>query len=92
MTIGQEDILKYVQTEYPEAKTEIIGKGTIRVTDQDGKKTDLSMNIFGDILQILPYKKNRIIAVSDLPHNLDNLPLGSRPKLWTKKENESWRE
>lgn len=85
MTIGQADILRYIQTEYPKAKTEIIGESIVKITE-NGKSKDLSMNVFGDILELLPYKKNRVIAVSDLPHNLDSLPLGARPTLWTKKD------
>ena len=86
MTIGQSDILRYIETELPGAKTETIGDSVIRVTDRDGKKTDYSINIFGDILEKLPNGENRIVAVSDLPHSLDNLPIHARAKKWTKKE------
>lgn len=85
MTIGQSDVLRYIRTEFPGAKTEEVGESVIRVTDQDGKKTDFSINIFGDILENLPDGSNRIIAVSDLPHNLDKLPIYARAKTWTKK-------
>jgi len=85
MTIAQSDILQFVRSEFPGAKTEEIGESVVRVTDQDGKKTDFSINIFGDILEKSPDGKNLIVAVSDLPHSLDNLPLYARPKTWTKK-------
>lgn len=85
MNIGQADILRWIQTELPDARTEAVGEGIIRVTDQDGKQTDYSMNIFGDILRA-EEGKNVIIAVSDLPHSLDRLPMYARPAAWTRKE------
>jgi hypothetical protein len=85
MTIGQEDILKFVETVYPGTSADIVGESIIRVTDIFGKQTDYTMNIFGDIMEVLPNGKNNIIAVSDLPHNLDKMPLNARPTSWTKK-------
>ena len=85
MTRGQEDVMRWVRTEYPNASTEEIGEGIIRVTDPDGKQTDYSANIFGDILKSVN-GKNQIIAVSDLPHNLDQLPMNARPTAWTWEE------
>ena len=82
MTIGQSDVLRYLRTAFPGAKTEEVGESIIRVTDQDGKKTDFSINIYGDILEKKPDGSSLIVAVSDLPHDLDNLPLYARPKTW----------
>lgn len=85
MTIGQCDIIRWIQTEIPNATTEIIGDSVVRATDQEGKQTDYSMNIFGDILKV-EEGKTAIIAVSDLPHSLDRLPMYARPTAWTRKE------
>lgn len=84
MTIGQGDILRWIQTEIPNATTETIGDSIIRVTDQEGKQADYSMNVYGDILK-MEEGKNVIIAVSDLPHSLDRLPMYARPAAWTRK-------
>lgn len=85
MTIGQKDILRYVcdVAKIPGAKI-ITGDNIIRV-EKDGKCTDYTMNVFGDIMEVLPNGKNNIIAVSDLPHNPDKIPLNARPTSWTKK-------
>lgn len=84
MTIGQEDILRFIQSEYPGRKADMIGEGIVQVNDYDGKEIRLTMNIFGDILECLPNGKKRIIAESDLSHNLDKLPLYARVKSWEK--------
>ena len=82
MTIGQSDVLRYIEANLPGMKTEVIGESVIRVTNDTGKTRELSINIFGDILEKSPDGKNLIIAKSDLPHNLDNLPIYARPKTW----------
>ena len=82
MTIGQSEIMRYVKSNFPEVKTEEIGLSVIRITDDSGKTKDLSINIFGDILEMSPDGMHQIIAKSDLPHNLDNLPIYARPKAW----------
>lgn len=84
MTIGQSDTLKWIRKELPDARTEEIGESIIRVTDQDGKQADYSMNIYGDILKV-EEGKNVIVAVSDLPHSLDRLPMYARPTAWTRR-------
>lgn len=85
MTTGQCDILRYVEMTFPGAKTEVIGDSVVRVTDSMGRRTDYCINLFGDILEKKSDGKNRIVAESDLPHNLDSLPLYARPTKWTRK-------
>ena len=82
MTTGQKDILKFLYSNYPEIRAEIIGESIIRATNGN-KTTDYTMNIFGDIMEVLPNGKNKIIAVSDLPHNLDKIQTTARPETWT---------
>lgn len=84
MTIGQEDILRYARTEYPGMRTEAIGDGVVSITEPNGNEIHLTMNIFGDILECLPNGKKRVIAESDLPHNLEKIPLNARVKSWKK--------
>ena len=76
MTIGQSDTLKWIRKELPDARTEEIGESIIRVTDQDGKQADYSMNIYGDILKV-EEGKNVIVAVSDLPQDRKSTRLNS---------------
>lgn len=85
MTNGQKDIVRFLDTNHPVKAVQLIGKSVIRITDETGKTRDLTINIFGDILEKSPDGKNRVIAVSDLPHNLDDLPLYARPESWTLK-------
>lgn len=85
MTNGQRDIVRFLNT-HPMRKVQLIGENGILIKDKTGKTRDLTINLFGDILEKSPDGKNRVIAVSDLPHNLDELPLYARPESWTKKE------
>ena len=84
MTIGQKDILRYARTEYPGMRTETIGDGVVSITEPNGNEIHLTMNIFGDILECLPNGKKRVIAESDLPHNLEKIPQNARVKSWKK--------
>lgn len=82
MTFGQEDILRYIKTHYEEGyKTVPVGDGIIEITENNGKTLRLTCNIFSDIMDA---DTGKIIAKSDLPHNLDSLPIYSRPKSWKK--------
>ncbi len=83
MTFGQEDVLRYLKTQFVGCKMEPIGESIIRVTDKTGETMDFSCNIFGDILEIKDGEKHKIVAESDLPHSLDTLPMLARPKSWT---------
>ena len=83
MTNGQSDIMKYIELHLPGVTTEMIGESAIRITDGSGRTRDLSINLYGDILEKTPDGKTHVVAVSDLPHNLDDLPLYARPTKWT---------
>lgn len=83
MTNGQNDILRYIESNLMSVKTEEIGESVIRITDDRGGTRDLSINLYGDILEMSPDGRKHVVAVSDLPHNLDDLPLYARPTKWT---------
>lgn len=80
MTVGQEDLLKFITTYYKGATATIIGNPTVKVTTQDGKEMFFTMNIYEDILDATT---NEVVAVSDLPHDLDKIRLYARPGSWT---------
>lgn len=82
MTNGQEDIVRYLNTNHPVDTVQVIGDNVIRIKDETGETKDLTINIFGDILEKTPDGRRRVVAVSDLPHNLDDLPMYARPKTW----------
>ena len=83
MTFGQEDVLRYLKTQFVGCKMEPVGESIIRVTDKTGETMDFSCNIFGDILEVKAGEKNKIVARADLPHDMDTLPITARPKSWT---------
>lgn len=80
MTVGQEDLLKFITTYYKGVTATIIGNPTVKVTTQDGKEMFFTMNIYEDILDATT---NEVVAVSDLPHDLDKIRLYARPGSWT---------
>ena len=80
MTVGQEDLLKFITTYYKGATADIIGNPAVKVTTQDGKEMFFTMNIYEDILDATT---KEVVAVSDLPHDLDKIRLYARPGSWT---------
>ena len=80
MTVGQEDLLKFITTYYKGATATITGSATVKVTTQDGKEMFFTMNIYEDILDATT---KEVVAVSDLPHDLDKIRLYARPGSWT---------
>lgn len=80
MTIAQSDIARYIRTQFAGSyHLDTIGDSRIKLTDKTGNTMTFGINIFGDIMDA---DTRKIIAVSDLPHNLDLLPLYARPKTW----------
>lgn len=43
----------------------------------------LSVSLYGDILDTRKNEKERVIAISDLPHDLMELGSSDMPKKWT---------
>lgn len=80
MTVGQEDILKFIATHYRGATATITGSATVKATTQNGKEMYFTMNIYEDILDATTME---VVAVSDLPHDLDKIRLYARPGSWT---------
>lgn len=80
LSIGQESIIKYLKTQYDldTFEVEAIGNDNIKLTDRSGKATTYTMNLFGDIME---YGTKKIIARSNLPHNLDKIGL-KMPNSW----------
>lgn len=72
MTNGQKIILKFVKDNFcgvrciPQEGTEVLA------IDQNGTQALLTVNAFGDIMEKAP-DETKIIAVSDVPHDLDEL-------------------
>lgn len=57
------------------------GQDYVRIVDESGDSMLLTCNIYGDIIEKLPDGQNKIIAESNLEHNL--LCLGYRlPTKW----------
>lgn len=72
MTTAQKWILKYIRQNFDTKNIQctLVGSGSIEVTDAAGKTTLLSVNLFGDIMNV---KTKEILAVSDAAHDLDKL-------------------
>ncbi len=80
MTIAQEDITRYIRTQFAGGyRINPEGEGVIRLTDKDGQTRRFTCNIFGDIMDA---ETRKIIARSNLPHDLDRLPYYARPTKW----------
>ena len=80
MTIAQEDIARYIRTQLADGyhiATE--NESIIKLTRKNGQTLHLTCNIFGDIMDA---DTKKIIARSNLPHNLDKLSYYARPTEW----------
>lgn len=81
MTVAQLDIKRYIETQFAGGyRLAPIGDDAIELTDITGQKMRFTCNIFGDIMD---KDTRQIIAISDLPHNLDLLRETARPESWT---------
>ena len=78
MTIMQEDIYRYLYERFGDVTYHMKGTSVVQMIDSDGTKTDFTCNLYGDIMDS---KTKRIIAVSDLPHDMD-LVQNQRPTKW----------
>lgn len=84
---AQEDITLYLtQLGYDPDTTYLRyeGDGSVTVETPEGSQT-LTVNIYEDIMEIQPDGSKKIIAESDLPHDLDKIGR-QRAHSWTVKE------
>ncbi|MBR1508146.1 MAG: hypothetical protein IJ619_09115 [Eubacterium sp.] len=78
MTVAQRDICNYLDTQFRGCQYELIGEGSVKVTDRGGKSMTFTCNLFGDIMDA---ETKEIVATSDLPHDLDKIGF-QRPTKW----------
>ena len=76
---AQKSILKYIKTQFKGVRVRPIGEDRLQVTDSKGGKLNLSLNLYGDILDA---DTKQVIAKSDLPHSMDELKVHEMPKSW----------
>lgn len=79
MTIAQADILRYLQIHFSGCRYELVGNDEVNVIDQTGGIRRFTCNIYSDIMDA---DTRKIVAVSDVPHNLDKV-YTQRPREWT---------
>ena len=80
MTNVQKSIQKYIDQMClgENVKTELVGDCQVKVTENGGRVT-LTMNIYGDIMDV---ETRKILAESDLPHDLMRIGYGEMPHSW----------
>lgn len=78
MTNAQKSIQKFIEIMWlgKDVKTELIGDSQVEVNDEEGGSVTLTMNIYGDIMDA---KTRKILAESDLPHDLMKIGYGEMP-------------
>lgn len=86
MTNIQIDICNYLSSEFIGCRYELLGKDRVKVIGKGGEEYTFTCNIFGDILDV---KTKEVVAISDLPHDLDLIG-NQRPSSW-KGKNESFK-
>lgn len=81
MTRIQEIILKYVKTQWDmsEIKVKCQGDNILVITDLTGDKLELTTNLYGDIMDA---STKKILAASNLPHDIRKLNPEDRPTSW----------
>lgn len=79
MTQAQKILKKWIDKNFVDVKVEYPTADTATIIDYKGETMTVSINLYGDILEV---GTNKILAVSDLPHDL--LKIGYQiPKTWT---------
>lgn len=80
MTNVQKSIQRYIDQMFigEDVKTELVGNSQIKVAEEGGCVT-LTMNIYGDIMDV---QTRKILAESDLPHDLMRIGYGEMPHSW----------
>ncbi len=72
MTEAQRMIVKYINENFLKGSVQVELKGSVevKITDHNGEHMVLTVNLFCDIMDAATKK---IIAVSNVPHDLDEL-------------------
>lgn len=80
MTRAQEVIKKYIYTNFHEDSVLLfpVDQDKIKLIDAEGESLMLTLNLYGDIMDA---DTRQIYAISDLPHNLDQIGL-QLPQNW----------
>lgn len=81
MTNLQSDILQYLSIQFKGCHYDLIGDDKVKVTDRNGESMTFTCNLYGDIMDA---DTKEILAVSDLPHDLDKIGT-KRPTKWENK-------
>lgn len=81
ITNEQKNILNYLETRYLGCQFDIVGKTIIKIKDTEGKTKVFTCNPYGDILDA---DTNEIIAISDLPHDIEKIGT-KKPSRWEDK-------
>ena len=80
MTYAQSDIKRYIESRFSGGfKLVPIGDYVLQLIDCTGDVMDFTCNLFGDIMEA---GSKKILAVSDLPHDLCKLSISARPSSW----------
>ena len=81
MTRVQEIIVAYVKTQWDmsEIKVKCQGDNILVITDSVGDKLELTTNLYGDIMDV---SSRKILAASNLPHDIRKLKKGDVPTSW----------
>ncbi len=77
----QRSILKYIDQNFARGsvRKELVGDLAVKIVDRNGESMTFTQNLFGDIMD---NETKKILAISDLPHNLDKLRMTSMPTSW----------
>lgn len=81
MTRIQEMILAYVKTQWDMTGIQVKcqGDSVVVITDPNGDKLELTTNLYGDIIDV---SSRKILAASNLPHDLRKLNPEDMPTSW----------
>lgn len=81
MTRVQEIIVAYVKTQWDMAGIHVGLKGddVVVITDSVGDTLELTTNLYGDIMDV---SSRKILAASNLPHDIRKLNPEDRPTSW----------
>ena len=81
MTRVQEIIIAYVKTQWDMAGIQVHCQGddVVIITDSTGDKLELTTNLYGDIIDV---SSRKILAASNLPHDIRKLNPEDRPTSW----------
>jgi hypothetical protein len=83
---AQVQIRKYIADRFflDGIRIEDTGADQVRITDRKGDTMTLTCNLYGDILEVLPDGGKKLLAESNLEHDI--LTIGSKmPTRWTDK-------